>query len=633
MGTKLRFDQVLDSQFASQAELDYAISLLSGSLPSNPGAEVNTSGWSASGSNFTISRTTTSGQVLKGVASFLLAANGSQAVNDYISTSFTIDPGDTNSVWALSFYFKGISNYDSGDMEVVLHDGTNEILPSITVIPGGSGFFKAIWITNSNTSYTIRFKAKVTSAFSISIDNVIVDRKEVVQGATVGPTIDYGAIVLGATTTTPTFGTVTYNQTYGRRVGDKFEFWGSYEQTGAGGAGSGTYTLKIPTSVGTIDLSKITSDSAVPFAKGSCGEFIGKNNGGTVFGGTIQVADNLEVYVTFHDPSNNNWGSSALDFGSNASLRFSFFLSVPIVGWSADVVLQNCRVEYVFNYSTNNGDDTTSFGTGVTGAVIPAVTGQVFKTVEFLTPIQPTDDIKIEADWDAQGVWVDWEDRGYDFSQYGKLGATWEYDPSSKYKIIVSMRGGQYARFKDSTASPRTYTQENSAGSRWRVRKTANPLAVESAHIVEFASVRNEQTSGTAGGTATTGAWTDLTLNTLDNPNGYGWISLSSNIITLQPGTYSLEALKSFYRTDTSSLRLYNTTTSAMVILGTVVAASSGSGLTSAIAEIKKNLVLTQITSFKLQYYVGTSTGSSDLGNAGSQGEEVYADIQIRKYA
>jgi hypothetical protein len=84
--------------------------------------------------------------------------------------------------------------------------------------------------------------------------------------------------------------------------------------------------------------------------------------------------------------------------------------------------------------------------------------------------------------WDAQGLWNTWEDQGYDNVE-GKFGPTWEYVSGSKYQIDVWMRGNQHARFQNSAANFRSYTQENSAGSRWRVRKTSNPLAIESPRL------------------------------------------------------------------------------------------------------------------------------------------------------
>jgi hypothetical protein len=600
----------------------------------NYNAEVNTTGWSNSGANFTISRTTTGGEVLRGTASFKLTANGSQAVNDYISTSFTLDPGDVNAPLALQFYFKGISSYDYGDVEVVLHDGTNEIIPSITKIPGGGpGFFEAIWISNSNTAYTLRFKAKVTTAFSISIDEVFVRRREVVRayGSPITDMEEYGPLTIGAVTTPPSKGTVVLERAMWCRMGSYAFISYEYVQSSSGSGGSGVYKYPMPPGL-KIDHSRASfrGDDGIT-SRGILGHGWLTGDGSTGSGAAVRAfdADNLSL-LKEEDLQDN--GDTQFSF-SNSSLRIHFTAMVPIAGWKSNVVLQNSRVEYVSNSSTNDGDDTSTFNTGIIGSVIPAVTSNYKKRVEFQYPISQTDDIEIQADWDAQGIWNRWEDQGYDNATYGKLGPTWEYVSGSKYQIDVWMRGNQYARFRNSDSNVRSFTQENTAGSRWRVRKTANPLAVESAHIVEFASVRNEQSSGTAGGTASTGAWTDLTLNTVDNPNGYSWISLSSNTITLTPGTYNLEALKPFYRTDTSLMRLYNTTSSTTVISGTTVAASSGSGLTTGVVEIKKNLILSATTSFKLQYYVGTSTGTSDLGNAGSQGTEVYLDVQVRKYA
>jgi hypothetical protein len=466
----------LSSTGADSGTGDVTITAGTSEYITNYNAEVNTTGWSNSGSNFTISRTTTSGEVLRGTASFKLTANGSQAVNDYISTSFTLDPGDTSSLLALQFYFKGISSYDTGDVEVVLHDGTSEIIPHITQIPsGGIGLFQAVWISNSNTSYTLRFKAKVTTAFSLSIDEVYVRRKEVVQGAAISKTEQDNTLTISAG-----FGTPSNIAIYKQIVGDKLKVWGGFT---TGTVAGSVISINLP-SGNLIDYTKIPSG-----VSSRIGEFA------TIGSTPSSLFSSPSIGVTFVDGTTTDKVFFAYKQNSNvyekvngtgilnSNAPFDFSFEVPLVGYSADVVLQNSRVEFASNNSTNNGDDTSSYSHEINGSVIPAVTNIYRKQVEFLTPIQQTDDIEIQADWDAQGIWNRWEDQSYD-DAVGKYGPTWEYESGSKTKINVWMRGGQYARYINSTGTARTFAQENAAGSRWRVRKTANPLAVESPNTI-----------------------------------------------------------------------------------------------------------------------------------------------------
>lgn len=460
---------------------DVVISLsgsISGNYIAKPDAEVDTSGWSNSGSNFTISRTTTSGQVLRDTASFLLTANGSQAVDDYIYTSFTIDPGDCGALMGLSFYAKGITGYDSGDVEVVLHDGTNEIIPSVTSIPGyGIVFFETSWLSNSSTSYTLRFKAKVTSSFTISIDNIIVGRAKSIIGTGSGY---YGSYTPSITASTnPTKGTTSKDIAYVWRHGKFAHIIYEYWQTAAGSGGSGAYRFSMPPGL-QIDTT-YTSDEATTGVT-----FLGNIGSGELndAGASSLVSITAHAYDTTHFSLTISNGSGA-DMSStsfslvNTGLRISLDLWVPIAGWDESIVLQNSRVEYVSNSSTSDADDASNYVTGIAGSVIPAVTGAYYKRVRFATPITQTDEIQIQADWDGQGIWNLWEDQGYDNTE-GKFGPTWEYVSNSKYEIDVWMRGNQHARFRNSTADFRSYTQENAAGARWRVRKTSNPLAVES---------------------------------------------------------------------------------------------------------------------------------------------------------
>jgi len=92
--TQQRFAQVKDSEFASQAELDAAI-VGTKNYVINPGAESDLTGVTASGANLTVTRTTTSGEALRGSGGFKIEANGSQSVGDYIQwTTNTLDEID-----------------------------------------------------------------------------------------------------------------------------------------------------------------------------------------------------------------------------------------------------------------------------------------------------------------------------------------------------------------------------------------------------------------------------------------------------------------------------------------------------------------------------------------------------------
>lgn len=566
---------------------------------SNFNAEVDTSSWSNSGANFTISRTTTSGEFLKDTASFKFTANGSQAVNDYISSSFSLGLGDRSRLLSVKFYFKGISNYDSGDCHVVFHDGTSEIIPSITSIPGGSGYFQATWVSTSASSYTIRFKAKVTTAFSISVDEVYVGPLEVVAGGTIAVAARITGSPANASANNPIIWPTV-----------------SYDTHSAYNATTGEFTAPVSGHYqvdGYINVAT-TGNQIASYIDGSFDAWLGYNHtdGVTDFSGQVRL--NAGQILTIRSDQ------SITTFTSTGNLSIS--------GYFSGAIVQNSRVEYVSNSSTNDGNDTSSFASGILGSTIPALTATYKKRVKFTTPITQADEIIIQADWDGVGqwqLWTSWHD-----DTYGTFGPTWEY--VSNTEIDIWMRGDVYARRRESDATSRTYTNENSAGSKWRVRKSANPLAVESPNIVEAVTIRHEETSGTAGGTPTADAWTKATLNTLDNPKGYSWVSLSGDVITLAAGAYRITATKEIYAVGLAKLRVRNTTDSTNIVNGHSTYHSGNTTDAGGVITGTNFVVTTKTTANELQYYVDVAT-TNGLGLATSSGiAEVYATVLIERY-
>lgn len=159
---------------------------------------------------------------------------------------------------------------------------------------------------------------------------------EIESNGGVGPVIDYGAIVIHGTTSNPTKGTIGVDKFYGQFSGtgtDRwFEYWGSFFQTGAGSAGSGTYLIQLPIDIGEIDLTRISA-SAAPDTGGPKSGYCGS--------GTIDLVDatcSLHVYsesntrrVFVMNASFGTWRSVSVAL-SNANLGISFRLKVPVTG-------------------------------------------------------------------------------------------------------------------------------------------------------------------------------------------------------------------------------------------------------------------------------------------------------------
>ena len=141
--------------------------------------------------------------------------------------------------------------------------------------------------------------------------------------------------------------------------------------------------------------------------------------------------------------------------------------------------------------------------------------------------------------------------------------------------------------------------------------------------------VRDEKTSGTAGGTATSGSFLKRTLNTTLT-NEISGASLSSDVITLPAGTYYINARVPFYsNVEYVKVKLRNTSDSTDALFGSN---NYQNGFVNDYWVIGRFTIASQ-KNFELQYRIGLTIASEGLGHPSTYGTEVYADCQIWKVA
>lgn len=587
----------------------------------NPTAETDASSWT-NGTQISVARTTTSGEVLQGSGSLKISATSSVASGAYVYASCSPLPLALRSgPVGLEFDFKGLTGYDSGDCQVVLYDGTTEIIPSATSVPGESGHFMATFVaTSSSSAYQVRFKSTVSSsAWDLSVDNLYVGPVRVQQGVPMSDLVDHGASVLTATTTNPSKGTMTTDKIYSQIIGDMLHVYGVFDQSSAGSAGSGSYLIEIPNGKA-VDTTKLN----IANGRTAVGSFEISDTGASSTTGTVTIYDS--THLQFHLSTGDHWGSAAYSL-ANTNMEMAFEAMFPVVGHSSSAILVDAKIAYASNSSTNDGNDTTTFADGPLGSTIPALTGTYKKRIRCPFPISQLAKIEIEADWDNQGKWDIWH--FFHDNADGTFGPSWEYVSSSSTDIDVWMRGDTICRRRVSDATNRTYTQENSAGSKWRVKFYSTPNAIESPHLVEEVEV-SYVTAGD-GGTATSGSENDCSLNTINNSKGYGWITgPSSNAITLTSGTYSFVARQNFYNTGATMFFIKNTTDSSYIASGTgymTIASNVGGDIV-----ITGTAVLTGTKTIKLRYEVQSTQSGNGLGaDAAMTNDNVFTHLKIQR--
>jgi hypothetical protein len=147
-----------------------------------------------------------------------------------------------------------------------------------------------------------------------------------------------------------------------------------------------------------------------------------------------------------------------------------------------------------------------------------------------------------------------------------------------------------------------------------------------------IAHFREEQASGTHGGTFTAGAWRTRVLNTiLTNDIG---ASLASNQITLPPGKYKIHASCPAYFVDGHKAILYNVDAASDAIVGTSEYAYVTAATPTPVTRSFVNGVIQVVseTVFELRHRCESTTATTGLGCAVTLGVvEVYSEILIEK--
>lgn len=142
--------------------------------------------------------------------------------------------------------------------------------------------------------------------------------------------------------------------------------------------------------------------------------------------------------------------------------------------------------------------------------------------------------------------------------------------------------------------------------------------------------VRDEKSSGTNGGTFTSGAWQQRTLNTTST-NTISGASLSSNQITLPAGTYYVRWSAPAYANDEHQSRFVSTPTATIAVYGTSEHTNSTVFLTtksdgSGVFDIGSS------TTFQLEHRCQTTRATDGFGDANTFGNtQVYAVVEIWK--
>ncbi len=380
----------------------------------NNHAEVNTTGWSTyadaagsvpvdgTGGAPTTTWTRSTSSPLSGSGSFLLTKDAANRQGEGVSYAFTIDNADKSRQMRIACDLEGSAAFvvgDSSDVRIFIYDVTNAVLiyPNRYTINTATGKFEAQWDSSSSTSYRLVFHIATTnaSAWTLKVDNVICGITEPVFGAAVSNWQAYTLNIGSTAGSSPTKGTIVRDEAKWRRVGDSMEIEYNYSQSAVGSdvGVTGHYLWPLPSGY-LIDTTKLGLALAEQSVSSQCGVFKSSYAGTTIdHTGIVKAYDtgNLIVNIgsSYVGKQNNHFHIS-----SNASLQYSFFARVPIIGWSSNVTLSNSSTFKLSSILAN--------GTRVT--TTPSALGEYRTLIKASAARTYTDDAPTAAPSAANGM-------------------------------------------------------------------------------------------------------------------------------------------------------------------------------------------------------------------------------------
>ncbi|MHB1952934.1 MAG: hypothetical protein ACYCOU_04225 [Sulfobacillus sp.] len=161
---------------------------------------------------------------------------------------------------------------------------------------------------------------------------------------------------------------------------------------------------------------------------------------------------------------------------------------------------------------------------------------------------------------------------------------------------------------------------------------TASGHAVQAAQAKAILIVEEQQPSGTAGGSTTAGTppmvrqLNTLLVNTIPNA-----VFNNPGSVTLPIGTYRVSGWGACFDAAPTKAVLYNTTSSAVAIIGSSVQGSTGSTATGVYTHFSGRITLTAQSTLEIQQFFTTASGTNGLGvPVGWAGvNEVYSHMTI----
>ena len=464
---------------------------------------------------------------------------------------------------------------------------------------------------------------------------------------------------------TPT-GSWSTNTTYTgkwRRVGDEMEIQVKVATTGT--CTDAVLSVDIPSGY-TIDTNKLVETGSYGQQLGTLYIYDGPA-GSTDFYGFPTYADTNSVYCNFLETAGTlNYPTKVLPINSSTGQPIGFAtgdfvtvsFKVPIQGWNTNfnplmsMPLVNIGSQTEYFYGIKDGTTSGSYGTSY-GAV-PYFSNEQKNTVNNLGTVTNTaalgtyftasQRVKVTAAYYVYVNATNYFDCGWAKNLTAtEANAAITSAPDAK-RLVVNC--GQYSSYNltrsiactillepGETLFPATDKESIAAGIgsiSFLVERDNSHTNM--AHIIKpaVAQARCELPQNTVGGQATSGSWQTRTVNKLEGESWY--VSLDSNKLTFEPGTYEIQASAFFTNVGEVKIMLYDNTNSAVLKYGQN-GYNSGAGADAAQRWVSGLFTFTESTDVYIKYWTSDYNATTDLGqpNNFTGVPEVYLNCIMRK--
>lgn len=582
----------------------------------------------------TLSRTTTAAELLNGSASFKLVKSAANAQGQGASCTFNVPPAYQGKLCNIKIPYKTITGtLATGDVTAWIYDVTNSLLitPLAQNIDQASGNLNAFFTTTAsagtpaNQQYRVGlyFGSTSTTAQTIIFDDIQIGPVDSVYGPNIGPWQSYTPTISG-------FGTTTNVSARWRQIGDSIEIQASYD-TGTVAASLASITL--PNNY-TIDSTKISIGNTTATAGAMVGQYNNSGTGTATNFGSLVTATGTSTSLIYYGgltatavqlvPQNGNQVHN-----SNTNASFKVIVPISQLSASTPAVIINPNIGPWQTYTPT----VTGLGTVASVAFRWRQVGEsveVDGTLISGTPTATATTFTLPNSYIISGSFPSNSIAGQ-AARNNAAGGTFNVVGSASGTTLGITAGVNTGSNNLAVANGNAII---ASGDLVSVHCTIPVQGLSAAGVINVGQVayaREEQTSGTTGGTFTSGAYTTRTLNTLSS--GGSGISLASNQLTIPAGTWKIFASAPAFACGRHKAKLRNITDSTDTLIGSsefTEATATDRSTTRSIVEGTFTIQSQKV--FEIQHRCETTSATNGFGTAASFGDaEVYSQITITR--